>query len=44
MIKLKIVHTVSEVPRNDNGNILALSDCETKLYNMNELMKGGNND
>lgn len=38
MIKLKIVHLVSEVPRNDNGNILALSDSETKLYNMNELM------
>lgn len=38
MIKLKIVHLVSEVPRNGNGNILALSDSETKLYNMNELM------
>lgn len=38
MIKLKIVHPASEVPRNDNENILALSDCETKLYNMNELM------
>lgn len=38
MIKREIVHLVSEVPRNDNGNILALSDSETKLYNMNELM------
>ena len=38
MIKLKIVHLISEVPRNDNGNILALSNNSTKLYNMNELM------
>lgn len=33
-----LLHPASEVPRNDNGNILALSDSETKLYNMNELM------
>lgn len=38
MIKSKIVHLVSEVSRNDNGNILALSNNSTKLYNMNELM------
>lgn len=38
MIKSNIVHLISEVPRNDNGNILALSDSKTKLYNMNELM------
>lgn len=37
MIKSKIVHLVSEIPRND-GNILALSNNSTKLYNMNELM------
>lgn len=42
MIKLKIVHLVSEVPRNDNGNILALSNNSTKLYNMNELMNKTN--
>lgn len=34
MIKSKIVHLVSEVPRNDNGNILALSNNSTKLISV----------
>lgn len=42
MIKSKIVHLISEVPRIDNGNILALSNNSTKLYNMNELINKTN--
>ena len=33
-----LLHPDSEVPRNDNGKVLALSNNSTKLYNMNELM------
>lgn len=33
-----LLHPASEVPRNNNRKVLAFSDSETKLYNMNELM------
>lgn len=33
-----LLHPDSEVPRNDNGKVLALSNNSIKLYNMNELM------
>ena len=40
MIKREIVHPVREVPRNDNGNILALSRefGFRKLYDMNAML------
>ena len=36
----KLLHPASEVPRNDNGEVLAFSRifCNRKLYNMNAML------